>query len=448
MRYRYWIGATALALAGQAQAAPTLDELQQQLKALQQAIESLQAQNAGGEPALRSDLQGVQSDLENFKYQVQRDRETATALSNRGLTVSGTIQARASHSSEPVTTAGSVDRRKTSLDVPVAILGFTGSLYRDYEEGRNLTYTLRLGASPLGNGTQFLNLLDANLTYALRPTIDQADGQLNVTFGQQLLPFGLEVPATEDLKPVINNAQFASKLGLAQRQIGVIVRGDLDPTVDYGYNYRAPLLAYALGWVNGAGPNVSDNNSAKDFVGRLAFTAPSDYSSWLRQLTLGASVYHGKQNRLIGSTFVAQGKRERVGVDFSYNHEPFGITFEAIRGEDGTVSGSANAPAYGTVKSKSHTATFFYNFGEQFVKGYRAQARFDDWWPKSYQPFVRVDRFDPNTAAQNDAVDIDTLGLNIFFAQTSKFQLNLNRTHDRARQLKYRDVLAQFQFGF
>jgi hypothetical protein len=43
----------------------------------------------------------------------------------------------------------------------------------------------------------------------------------------------------------------------------------------------------------------------------------------------------------------------------------------------------------------SHTATAFYSFGEQFLRSIRTSGKFDDWWPKTYQPFVRYDRYDP-----------------------------------------------------
>jgi hypothetical protein len=142
------------------------------------------------------------------------------------------------------------------------------------------------------------------------------------------LPFGQEVQATEDLKPTINNALFhlAGQLDLARRQVGLIFRGDAFPVVDYGYNYRAPILTYAFGWVNGNGPNKSDDNNNKDLVGRVALTLPSDYNSWLRQLSVGASIYRGKQNVFVnsGADLVDKGKKDRFGFDLAYNHHPFG----------------------------------------------------------------------------------------------------------------------------
>src|SRR5690606_41722992 len=45
----------------------------------------------------RAELQGLQSDLENYKYQVQRERETKTALSTRQLLINGVVQAKVSY---------------------------------------------------------------------------------------------------------------------------------------------------------------------------------------------------------------------------------------------------------------------------------------------------------------------------------------------------------------
>ena len=239
--------------------------------------------------SLRDDQRGLQTDLENFKFQWQREIDLHTATTGRRAScfINGVIQTRFGWTSQEVTN-NVVYGRKSSFDVGTANVAFSGLLYRDYEEGRNLTYMLRVGASPQTNtNNSFLNLLDASITYSLMPTVDREAPLLTFTAGQQLLPFGLEVPATEELKPLIRNAEFTTRMQLAQREIGLIVRGDLVPRVDYGYNYRQALLSYALGVTNGAGPNTQDDNDRKDVIGRLAFTVPADYNSWLRQITIG-----------------------------------------------------------------------------------------------------------------------------------------------------------------
>ncbi|HVZ37214.1 MAG TPA: hypothetical protein VG963_32550, partial [Polyangiaceae bacterium] len=184
---------------------------------------------------LRYDIHGITSDLENFKFQWQHERDIHTAVTTRGILLGGTIQARYGYTDNEANSP-TVYHRKGSFEIGAALLTFTGSLYKDYAEGRNLNFALRFGASPQQATTNsFLNLLDANVIYSPVPTIDPEAPQLTLTFGQQLLPFGLEVPATEELKPVIRNAQFTTRLNLARRDIGLILRGDLFPMVDFGY---------------------------------------------------------------------------------------------------------------------------------------------------------------------------------------------------------------------
>lgn len=409
----------------------------------------------------RAELQGLQSDLENYKYQVQRDRDTKTALSTRQLLINGVVQAKASYIDEAqrtppagTNTGMAVQDRHSSFDLGAVQIGFIGNLYKDYEEGKNLDFNLRFGTSPqTGTNNSYLNLLDAQLTYHVLPTLSADTGRLSVTLGQQLLPFGQEVQATEDLKPTINNALFSLPglgYGLALREVGLIVRGDALPTVDYGYNYRSPMISYAFGLVNGNGANKSDDNDDKNFIGRLRYTLPAEYNSWLRELSFGLSWYQGKSNLFeidgTSAAFAGKGDVLRKGFDIYYNHHPFGVTYEYVQGEDDTYI-SQTAQTYKR-ESESHTGTLFWNFGEQFVKGFRNQGRYDDWWPKSYQAFYRYDTIDRDKNLADQTVDIHSLGLNAFFAETTKFQINLNHVNNDITNKSYNELVAQFQYGF
>ncbi|MET0384428.1 MAG: porin [Polyangiales bacterium] len=436
--------------------------------------------------SIRDDHQGLQTDVENFKFQWQRERDLHTAITTRGLLIGGTIQARVgwidqdqggpNGAAVSIPTGTSYGRR-SSFDISTAALSFTGSLYRDYEEGRNLTYNLRFGASPQTTpvtNSNYVNLLDANIVYSILPTVDRETPLLTVTLGQQLLPFGLEAAATEELKPVIRNALFtnasyapgarnaATGLGLG-RETGLIVRGDLFPQIDFGYNYRQALIAYTFGIMNGNGINTPDDNDDKDFIGRIAVTIPSDYNSWLRQLTFGGTAYWGRRNLYLADearTLSGVGRKERYGFDIYYNHWPLGATYEFVVGKDTTTFGTTLADSKrADITSIAHTATFFFSFGQQFVAGFRNQSRFDDWWPKTWQPFARYDRFERNTSvAGKERVEVVTLGLNIFFAETTKFQFNYNWRRDNRvivdpkalPDLRHpsHELLAQFQYGF
>jgi hypothetical protein len=404
---------------------------------------------------LRYDIQGITSDLENFKFQWQRERDIHTAITTRALRIGGTLQTRFSWTDLKVNTP-TVYERESSFEISTAIISFTGNLYRDYAEGRNLDYSLSFGASPQTNtNNSFLNLLNASITYSPLPTIDREDPTLTITAGQQILPFGLEVAAPEELKPVIRNAQFTTRLNLARRDIGLLIRGDLFPIVDHGYAYRIGTIAYALGVFNGAGPNTLDDNDNRDLLARVAFTIPTEYHSWLRQITIGGTAYIGRQNTFVTEpgtttrTLAGKGIKNRYGIDFYYNHWPFGITYEFIRGVDVVTPGPSLADTRrNEIDSEAHTGTLFLSFGEQFVAGFRNQGRYDDWWPKTYQPFVRFDRFDPNKDVTDDVVTILTAGMNLFVAETTKFQLNYNRADDQRATKKQNELVVQAQVGF
>jgi hypothetical protein len=449
-----------LAGAGAAHAAgPTNEELSKQIEELQAVVQGLQKQiqtQSAAPPAdslpdvaTKNDFEGLRTDLENYKYEQKRNRETKTALTTRGTTIGGSIQSRASYQNPSIKTGSTTasDNRNSSFDIPQARISLSGSLYRDYSEGRNLDYRVEFGyakTNPATDNSNF-NLTDAYIRYSPLPTATGLeDPKLTLTFGQQLIPFGLEAQIGEELRPVINNAQFVNNLGVGTRQIGLIVRGDIDPYVDYGFNYRAPLFEYAFGVVNGSGPNKSDDNNHKDLIGRLAYTLPVDYNSLFRELKFGLSAYKGQKNLTTTSgAVVRQGKRDRYGADIYYNHAPFGVTYELAEGRDEMLGNRPN------VKSRGQYLTLFYTWGEQWFNSSRAQAKYDDWWPKSYQLFARADRWDPDRTVNRDRTTIYTAGFNLFFAETTKFQINFNRYkfEDPTRK-RINELLAQFQFGF
>jgi hypothetical protein len=66
--------------------------------------------------------------------------------------VSGVIQARYGATDAAVNTTGNsanaVKGRNNSFDLGAVLIGFNGNLYKDYEDGRNLDYTLRFGTRP------------------------------------------------------------------------------------------------------------------------------------------------------------------------------------------------------------------------------------------------------------------------------------------------------------
>src|SRR5690606_34770060 len=158
---------------------------------------------------------------------------------------------------------GPTDYRQSGFNAVAFGLNFQGNLFRDYAEGRNLTYRLALTSQHTPNSSQSgVNLTDAYLRYSFQPASGNPEDPLGtITLGQQTVAFGQDAQAIDpEVKAVIGNAGFVSGLGLGTRQTGLVVAGDYDPYVDFTNNYRAPLLAYSLGIFNGNGPNKADNN--------------------------------------------------------------------------------------------------------------------------------------------------------------------------------------------
>lgn len=240
---------------------------------------------------------------------------------------------------------------------------------------------------------------------------------------------------------MISTAQFIGAFGVG-RQTGLILRGDYKPYVDYGFNYRAPLLEYNIGIVNGNGINRNDDNEDKDIIGRLAFTLPVDYYSIFRELKFGTSYYKGKANLVSNGAVDGQGDNEIIGYDIYYNHAPFGVSYEYAKQKVELLGGA-------TREGEGQYLTLFYTWGEQWINSYRSQAKYDDWWPKSLQLFARWDELDPNQDLDDDKTTVSTIGLNFFFAETTKFQFNISHTGYENDDIKnVSAVVAQFQFGF
>ncbi len=403
----------------------------------------------GDKPITKKEFDALNAEVAILRDQTARQLDRTIANSQRSLKISGTLQNRYT-----AVTSSNIPQVSNGFTVNAAILSLTGALKKDYEEGRNLTYVLStLGSAPTYN----VQPLDVYLQYSILQTLDPEQATLNVQFGQNKKPFGLEPQVGEDKTPAANVATFAGGggLNLAARDIGITFRGDLLPFYDGGFNYRVPLIEYALGLYNGSGPNASDTNKSKDVVARINFNAPVDWNSDFRGLTIGSSFYTGKKDlTLANGTAITGGtggaSKVRYGQDISYVASPIGFTAEyAVGRDENALSGTSLSNAVkATTESRGYTVTLFYQWGEQFVKAYRNQDRIDDWWPKTYQPFIRFDRWDPNTALSNNESTIVTYGFNFFFAETTKLQLNYIVSDIKSTNTKQNQFVAQFQYGF
>jgi hypothetical protein len=398
----------------------------------------------------REDVEGLKTEIDVLREQWQRKLNKGTVQSTRNLNLSGNFQVRYGASGGGTGSTSTTD----GFNVSQVQFGFKGNLYRDYDQGKNLDYAVSLTTDK----TSFTILPnDVWLSYNILPSLDPEKPYLKVTAGQQKKPFGLEATTSDDRKPTVVGAQFASAMKLNERDIGILVAGDLFPANDYGFKFRVPLIEYNFMVLNGNGPigsgNLANADNNLDLLGRIVLNAPVEYSHPLRGLSVGASYYYGKKivSDKSGAIIEKRAERKRYGADIAYVNTPIGFTYEYARAVDPVAKTVNKKSVLDDVTSDAHTFTLFYNFGEQFVKGYVQQDRYDDWWPLSYQPFFRFDRLTRDTSERNTHTDIYTLGFNWFFAETTKLQLNYNRTFAVVNKSysNFDDAfIVQFQFGF
>jgi hypothetical protein len=407
--------------------------------------------NKNTAPLTQADLEGVRTEISVFREQWQRKLDKGTVLSTRNAILSGSFTVNYGFYNGNITSAGVNDGFKVGL----SSVGFKGNLHKDYDKGKNLDYALTIGSDK----TSFTLLpSDIWLSYQILPSLEPEKPYLKVTVGQQKKPFGLEATTSDDKKPTVTGALFASSMKLNERDLGLLITGDLFPVNDYGFKYRVPLIEYNFGVLNGNGPvgtnNLANADNSQDLLGRIVLNAPVEYSDVLRGLSVGTSFYYGKKTTNITNsavTVASKGDRNRFGADIAYVNTPIGFTYEYAQAKDPVAKTINKIQVLDSTKSDSHTFTLFYNFGEQFVKGYVQQDRYDDWWPTSYQPFFRFDRLTPDTSQRTTRTDVYTVGFNWFFAETTKLQINYNKTFSYVtgtKSLPDNAFVAQFQFGF
>lgn len=485
--------------------AATIESLTAEVAALKAKIEQVQ-KDAG------LDTETVRGDLQVFRDLYDRfiDRTTVKTATDRFLVLSGTIRTRAYAGSLdnsrgeatygadiPLATVnfnGTLFRDFGESRNLVYRFGLTtsrGAIPANYINVTKSPITGEFAADPSTVNTT-IAVADALIQYNWLSSADLEGNRLTTTFGQFTPRFG--ATASDEVQPNIRSTLAAATV-VPGRQIGLELAGDFSPSVDVGADYRVPLFAYWFAATNGAanyspygytgasnvqvtgggGANAGDNNNTKALFGRVEFIPPHDYNSLWRQLKLGVgasldySTAVATQTRASVQPFVpvigenlGDDSHQRIAADATYTNSFLNFSYEFVRSFDETTAQAVvpagftdaqaiealNNPATKKQRGTGHAVTVGYIWGDQFLANLRNPGKFDDSWPTSYQPYVRYDVWDPDSDTTDDSTDVWSLGANIFFTQTTKFQIQASRINNRAVDGLFREVLAQFQFGF
>jgi len=249
-------------------------------------------------------------------------------------------------------------------------------------------------------------LLDAELGYKFNPHFKLTAGQFKIPFSQENLTSSAKLD-TINRSQVVEALTARSKDVLGNqngRDVGLKISGSFWQTSD---NY---LFDYAFGVFNGSGTNTSDHNEQKDFIGRLIFHPA-------KALSIGASFYKGKYT--LSETPTQKNKRNRIGVEFAYVYNCLSLKGEYISGSDGSTKKDG----------------WYLQTGHCLI-------------PKKIQWILKYDSFDPNTKISKNATDAYTIGVNWFFNNRAKLQVNYELKDEESQEKSNNTFIIQMQLGF
>lgn len=226
---------------------------------------------------------------------------------------------------------------------------------------------------------------------------------LGLRGGQFLVPFSLEsTTPTRDLdmvnrSPVVDTLAPGRDNASSGRDIGTALYGSF------------AIFEYTAGLFNGAGINKADTNSHKDWSGRLVVHP-------LKFLSVGASLYLGKQDSTPGAPLV---RRNKEGLEAALILKALSLKSEYIHAQDDLVSKA----------------------------GWYVQAGFFAL-PAKLQALLRYDWLDLDRSVAGDAKNVISAGINWFILGKTKLQLNyeIHRLEGGGRDKS--GLLAQFQAAF
>ena len=239
-------------------------------------------------------------------------------------------------------------------------------------------------------------LLDAMIEFTLVKNGFLRVGQYKVPFSQE----NLQSAASLD---TINFSQIAGKLVPGRdnssngRDIGILA------------NYHYATVDATVAVLNGSGINKADVDEKKDVALRLTW-APLDF------LTVGASEYLG--HTIPAAAGAPIYKRDRTGLELAVNYSDWMLKGEYIWAVDNLKDASG-----------------FYILGGYFIL------------PKKLQAVVRYDTIDQDLDLDGNRNTIFLVGLNWFFTNRTKFQINCELVKPEGTNLDFSALLAQFQIG-
>ena len=293
---------------------------------------------------------------------------------------------------------------KNTFKFKRARLGVRGNIQKDF------SYYFMLEASPFigGDDQEDAYLMDAFISYTKYNWAEVSVG----TFKQ---PFSLDVATPCHSLTTIERSIVADQIVAPQRDFGLMLLG--------GNNYTK--LNYWLAIMNGRGLKMVDNNTKKDIIGRATYKLTGF-------LTVGGSFRYGypKLNN-------NEEERTSFGGELLVELDKLKIQSEFIHDEGAYQPGAGGGCGVDPIDLDGLTSE-----GAYIMASYNVNEKF--------QPVFKYEYFDPNTELKNniDYLERMTLGVNYFFNEKVRFQLNYLANIETVVNVDNDVLLAQMQIKF
>ncbi len=219
----------------------------------------------------------------------------------------------------------------------------------------------------------------------------------NITVGQFKQPFGLELSTPCQKLHTIHRSLVVNELASPFRDLGVMLYGG---TPLFGREDN--VLDWHIALTNGTGQNKLDNNTNKTITARLVFS-PLDF------VHIAGSFKTGKVLPDDGND-----KLTRFGGDISVEKYNFLFQGEYISGiDDGFKLEGGGCGEDPTITPKD---------GKFKKNGFSAMLLYKTPW--NLQPVVKYESYDPDVDVDNNMKNTTTFGVNYFFNEWTRLQLN------------------------
>ena len=350
------------------------------------------------------DAADIRAEIATIKQEEDAKKKSFNATGKTPVKIGGLVQGLYSHS-DLNNTNDSFSARRVRL-----IIQGDAAKKVDYYFQTELAGSQRVVSSASYNGST-LTQSSANVE---KPVVLDAyagykfAGTNRLNFGQQKIPFGYESLQSDWQLDFINRSDTTETLAPGRdtrnsgRDVGLVYSGSR------AFDDAATrTLDYSLGFLNGSGINVADDNDRKDYAARAV------WKPGVTGLQLGVNYYNG-------CATASNVKHNRQSVELVYAPGPWALRSEYLTGKDGNT------------EKDGYYVTYLHNTGP------------------NTQVALRYDHVDPSKQVASDTLETWTLGWNWFLNKDgyTRLQLNWERKDNESLNDTYSNILAQITAGF